>query len=92
MEAMLLVPTAPGKPAPPAAAPTLLTAEQSWQDARQLGGLGYIFDQDTSNIAALQKGLKAAKKPGVTLAAYQESRIRHFAHTLSRYLAGEAVR
>lgn len=88
MEAMLLLPVGPDRPRPPAAKPTVLGLDQSWQEAPQLGGLGYVFDQDTSNIAALQKGLKAARKPGVTLAAYQESRIRHFAQVLERYLAG----
>ena len=31
----------------------------------------------------------AARKPGVTLAHYQESQIRHFHRTLDMYLYGE---
>ena len=34
----------------------------------------------------IQKGLKAIAKQGVTLANYQESRIRHFHQTLDRYV------
>jgi Ring hydroxylating alpha subunit (catalytic domain) len=46
-----------------------------------------VADQDTDNLRRIQKGLKASRKPGVTLARYQESRIRHFHATLDAYLA-----
>ena len=39
-----------------------------------------------SNLDAMTKGLKAAKKGAVTLASYQESRIRHHHLTLDKYL------
>jgi len=45
-----------------------------------------VFDQDMSNIPFVQKGLRAARKQGVTLGNYQESRIRHLHRTLDRYL------
>jgi hypothetical protein len=39
----------------------------------------------------VQRGLHAARKPGITLANYQESRIRHFHGTLDGYISeGEA--
>jgi hypothetical protein len=34
----------------------------------------------------IQKGLRTSRKPGVTLARYQESRIRHFHATLDSYM------
>lgn len=34
----------------------------------------------------IQKGLRASKKSGVTVAWYQESRIRHYYETLDSYL------
>ena len=34
----------------------------------------------------MQLGLKASVKPGVTLASYQESRIRHYHQELDRWL------
>lgn len=86
MDVMLLLPFGQGRKRPPAAKPTVLGLDQAWTEAPQLGGLGHVFNQDTSNIAALQRGLKAARKPGVTLARYQESRIRHFASVLDAYL------
>jgi hypothetical protein len=48
-----------------------------------------IVDQDTDNLKRIQKGVKATRKPGMTLAAYQESRIRHFHETLDAYMSAD---
>ena len=48
-----------------------------------------IVDQDTDNLKRIQKGLRTTRKPGITLAAYQESRIRHFHETLDAYMAAD---
>jgi hypothetical protein len=40
-------------------------------------------------MAWVQKGMRAARKPGLTLAHYQESQIRHFNRTLDIYVYGE---
>jgi hypothetical protein len=45
-----------------------------------------VADQDTENLRRIQKGLRTSRKPGVTLARYQESRIRHFHSTLDSYM------
>jgi len=58
----------------------------SWATAPELGVYGPIIDQDMPNLARLQKGLHAMRKPGVTLGNYQEIRIRHFHRTLEEYL------
>ena len=47
-----------------------------------------VVDQDTDNLIRIQKGLLTNKRGTVTLAAYQESRIRHFHETLDHYLTG----
>jgi len=49
--------------------------------------LAAVFDQDLGNMPEIQAGLKASKNQQVHLATYQESRIRHFAETLDKYLA-----
>ena len=59
-----------------------------WASVEELGGYGPILDQDTPNMIRLTKGLKTARKRGVTLANYQENRIRHFHQTLDSYLDG----
>jgi hypothetical protein len=51
-----------------------------------LGSAGFVADQDTENLRRVQKGLRATHKRGVTLANYQESRIRHFHNTLDSYV------
>jgi phenylpropionate dioxygenase-like ring-hydroxylating dioxygenase large terminal subunit len=88
MDVMLLEPFPAGGPRP-AAVPTRYLAEgQSWADAPELGYLGRILNQDTATLARVQQGLRAAAGPDVTLARYQENRIRHFQHTLGQYLEG----
>lgn len=55
--------------------------------ADQLGQLGSVLEQDMGNLPQVQQGMKASKTGMVRLARYQESRIRHFQHTLDKYLA-----
>jgi len=74
---------------PPPAAPVYLGLEQGWDEAAGISpGLAFILNQDTGNLAGVQAGLKTSRKPGITLANYQESRIRHFHHLLDRYVRG----
>jgi hypothetical protein len=51
-----------------------------------LGVLARVFNQDCFNLSKVQKGLKTMKKPGVTLANYQETKLRHFHTLLDRYI------
>ena len=48
--------------------------------------MGYVFDQDTGNMQAAHEGALASGKTGVTLANYQEIRIRQMNKTLDKYL------
>ncbi|MGE0665954.1 MAG: Rieske 2Fe-2S domain-containing protein [Sphingomonadales bacterium] len=78
---------------PPPAPLTTLGIDDSWFDAPELGGICAIFEQDTANMPLVHQGMKAGGrrllgKPGVTLANYQEIRIRHYHMMLDRYLAG----
>jgi Ring hydroxylating alpha subunit (catalytic domain) len=66
---------------------TMLGPNQKWAEAPELGSAAMVADQDSDNLMWIQKGLRASKKPGVTLARYQESRIRHFHDTLDAYMA-----
>ncbi len=86
MDVMLMAPYPEGnKPAP--AKPHYLSKEDDWCEAPELGMLATIFNQDSSNLAAVQKGLRASRKASVTLGNYQESRIRHYHQILERYLS-----
>ena len=84
---MFLFAKAPDGSHPPPAAMNLLGPDQPWADAPELGSAAMVADQDTDNLRRIQKGLKNTRKPGVTFARYQESRLRHFHATLDDYLA-----
>ena len=87
MEIMFLFSKAPDGSHPEPAKMTLLGPDQNWCDAPELGSAAMVADQDTDNLRRIQKGLRTSRKPGVTLARYQESRIRHFHETLDAYIA-----
>jgi phenylpropionate dioxygenase-like ring-hydroxylating dioxygenase large terminal subunit len=86
MDVMLLEPLPASGPRPAPADTRYLADGQSWADAPELGYLGRILNQDTATLARVQQGLGALPTPDVTLAHYQENRIRHFHHTLGQYL------
>lgn len=75
-----------GEVPPPPAKLNRLPDDQPFSAAPELGALGPVFDQDMNNLGAMTKGLRASKKGAVTLASYQESRIRHHHETLDKYL------
>ena len=88
MEIFLLTRFPEGTESPADAPVTRLTAEQRFSDAADVMGEGFanVFNQDDANLPQVQKGLKASKKGAVSLANYQEVRIRQFHQTLDKYL------
>ncbi len=66
----------------------ILEDHQSFAEAMGMDpGFGKILDQDTDNLYAQQEGLEASAKLGLTLADYQEIRVRHFEQTVDKYMA-----
>jgi phenylpropionate dioxygenase-like ring-hydroxylating dioxygenase large terminal subunit len=87
MECYYLSPFSGERPAP---APLhLLGDDEPWTNAPELGVLAKVFTQDTFNLPNVQRGLEAAQFESVMLARYQETKIRHFHHLLSRQLGLE---
>jgi phenylpropionate dioxygenase-like ring-hydroxylating dioxygenase large terminal subunit len=84
MEVFLMAPFAGERPPP--AQPLHLSADQPWTDAEPLGMLGKVFEQDTFNMERVQLGLETTRKPGVTLAGYQEAKVRWLNATLDQWL------
>ena len=75
---------------PDPAEPVELDFEQSFHEVPGLDpGLATIYDQDTGNLIAQQRGFKSSTKSGETLGNYQEVRIRQLHQTLIKYLAAE---
>jgi phenylpropionate dioxygenase-like ring-hydroxylating dioxygenase large terminal subunit len=87
MDVYLLAPFAGERPR--AAATTYLGADDEWTDAPELGMLAKVFTQDSYNMPMVQKGLETTNKPGVTLANYQESKVRWLHHLLGQWVEGD---
>ncbi|KPP95003.1 SRPBCC family protein [Erythrobacter sp. HL-111] len=66
--------------------PQVVGPDASLQEAPQLGGYCAVFDEDSANLAALQRGLRTMRKTGPVTGAYQEARIRHFHAMLDKSL------
>ena len=75
-----------GDPMPHGVPMKLLSNDQKWTDAPELGVLGHVFEQDMDNLPYVQDGLHASKTGEVNLGDYQEIRIRQFHQTLDKYL------
>jgi len=74
---------------PPSGRTVIVSPGESLASVPELGGLGLILQQDVDNLEPMQRGLKANITHKVTLAEYQEVRIRHYHQTLDSYLFGD---
>lgn len=72
---------------PPPAKVHWLGDDEDWTQAPELGFLARVFNQDTTNLPNVQRGLHAAQHTHVTFAAYQETKLRHF-HSLLERMVG----
>lgn len=86
MEIMFVVPAGKTGPLPVAREARRIGPDESHGAAPELGGYAAVFDEDMSNLAALQKGLQAMRTAGPMTGAVQEARIRHFHHCLDRFM------
>lgn len=84
MECIMLAPFQGARP--PAAKIRWLQQDEPWSAA--LGFLGKVFDQDAFNMPKVQLGLESTYKPGITLASYQESKVRWLHHKLGEWVEG----
>jgi nitrite reductase/ring-hydroxylating ferredoxin subunit len=92
-EVMFMRPVPADGPRPETAEVQILEDDQSFAEAEGMDpGFGKILDQDTDNLYAQQEGLEASAKPGITLANYQEIRIRHFEAAVDKYMAMEPLK
>ena len=82
MEVIYLAPFRGKRPAP---APVhWLEDDEDWTQAPELGFLTRVFNQDTTNLPNVQKGLHSAQHTHVTFGSYQETKLRHFHALLDR--------
>jgi nitrite reductase/ring-hydroxylating ferredoxin subunit len=86
MEVRLIARAPDKEPLTRGAAFHLMGETEKWADAPELGTLGAVLDQDTTNMELVHEGLKCSINGNVELGDYQEVRIRHFHQVLDRYL------
>lgn len=85
-ETMIMADPPLGQDKPPSAKTRWVAPDEQFTDVTELGLLGPVFDQDIDNMVYVQRGMKATLKKGLTLAQYQESRIRQMHQTLGTWL------
>ncbi len=77
-----------GQPAPAPAKPFYLDLDDSYMIAPGMDQvLGFVYDQDTDNLAAQTRGFKGSLRGGEVLGNYQEIRARHLHQTIDKYMA-----
>jgi hypothetical protein len=86
METRFLAPTPKGAERPRSVPMRMLSENEPWASADELGALGDVIDQDQANLVYVHQGLKASKNGKVRLGDYQEIRIRQFQQTIDKYL------
>jgi nitrite reductase/ring-hydroxylating ferredoxin subunit len=86
MEVFLLAPFQGERPPP--APTTYLGPDEDWTNATELGMLAKVFKQDSFNMSKVQTGLELIPRSGVTLANYQESKVRWLHQLLGAWVEG----
>ncbi len=88
MEVRILMRRPEGAPVTKGAEMVMIDDGGKFMDVAHLigPGLANVFDQDESNLESVQKGMRSLKDGKIELATYQDSRIRHFAQTMDKYL------
>jgi hypothetical protein len=66
-----------------------LTIDEPFTNATELGMLAKVFQQDVFNMCRVQEGLETTRKPGITLANYQEAKVRWLHKKLGEYITSE---
>jgi len=86
MEVWILKRVPKNRPRPAPTAFRMLSDDEAWTTAEELGGLAAVFDQDMSNLQFVQEGLHSSGTGLVNFGRYSEMRIRKLHHMLDRYM------
>jgi phenylpropionate dioxygenase-like ring-hydroxylating dioxygenase large terminal subunit len=85
---MIMRPKPLDGPAPRDAEPFDLDVDDSYALTPNIDkSLAFVYDQDTSNLAAQTRGFKGSVKRAQTLGNYQEVRARHLHNMIDKYIA-----
>ena len=87
MEVMRLRRAPKNGPRPKPVPMHMLSENESWSDAKEMGGLSDIFEQDMANLPYVQEGMNASLTGKLHFGRYSEMRIRQHHVMLDRYMA-----
>lgn len=86
MDVIRMAPIPAGADRPEPAPVQYLSLEQTWHEAKGMGPLADVFEQDMANLPRLQAGLKSRGKAGVSFGNYQEARLRRWHRLIDRFI------
>jgi len=86
MDVMILKRVPKNGPRPAPVPVHVLSEEERWSDAPELGALAGIFEQDMGNLPYVQEGLHSSGIGVVHFGRYSEMRIRQMHRMLARYI------
>ncbi|OZC42688.1 hypothetical protein CH289_27235 [Rhodococcus sp. RS1C4] len=86
-EVMILTSIPEGVPLPKDTPMRMTPPDEPWGEAKELGGVGPIIDQDMVNLLKLQRGVKTDGLKNVHFANYQERNIRHLHNNLAKFVS-----
>jgi phenylpropionate dioxygenase-like ring-hydroxylating dioxygenase large terminal subunit len=86
MEVFLFTIVPKDTPRPAPAQFRLLSDEETWSDAPELGALAPVYDQDYSNMGPVQEGLEAMGDEVLHLSQYMEVRVRNLHRMVAEYM------
>lgn len=86
IEVMIFLLAPKDQPKPEFAPYRVLGPDERWEDAPELGYLAGVYDQDHSNFAPVQEGLRAKGDGDLTFAKYLDTRCRHLHHMIDVYM------
>jgi Ring hydroxylating alpha subunit (catalytic domain) len=86
-EVRLLFPVPPGEDRPKDVPLHQLEPDEPWSNAKEMGELGPVIDQDLNNLAKVQLGLHSDGITAVNFSRYQEGNIRRMHRRIDELIA-----
>jgi phenylpropionate dioxygenase-like ring-hydroxylating dioxygenase large terminal subunit len=87
LDVMLFAIAPKGAPKPPPAKMRMLSANEQWSGATELGALAGVYDQDESNMGPVQEGLRTMGDGEIQFSRYLEVRCRNLHRMIDVYMA-----
>lgn len=91
MDLYIVFPLRDDEEVPPAPPTIHIDPDESLAGHPELGRYATVLQQDFDNLERVQRGLLSSTKGAISLAAYQESRIRKYHQTIDAYVRADTA-